>query len=162
MTAEAESRQRVLAGRGESSRVLQIGMSEASVLLRKIESFSDPRLYALSLVAEQLSQSKQPLVPERVFVAGGGSGVGDSSASASQGMLGMLINLLVAEKSGFHLTETSQQGESLRELADRLTKEATASLEGESEPEALPDERAEVLSTAASIPNGKPEGTPIA
>ena len=162
VTAEAESRQRVLAGRGESSRVLQIGMSEASVLLRKIESFSDPRLYALSLVAEQLSQSKQPLVPERVFVAGGGSGVGDSSASASQGMLGMLINLLVAEKSGFHLTETSQQGDSLRELADRLTKEATASLEGESEPEALPDERAEVLSTAASIPNGKPEGTPIA
>src|SRR5207302_9358794 len=54
VTAQAESQQRVLAGRGEGSRVLQIGLSEASVLLRKIGSFGDPRLYALSLVAEHL------------------------------------------------------------------------------------------------------------
>src|SRR5262249_33563631 len=54
--AEAESRQRVLAGRGEGQRVLQVGLSEASVLLRKIGSFGDPRLYALSLVAEHLSR----------------------------------------------------------------------------------------------------------
>ena len=50
---------------------MQIGLSEASVLLRKIASFGDPRLYALSMVAEHLSHSRQPLVPERVFMAGG-------------------------------------------------------------------------------------------
>ena len=47
VTAEAESEQRILAGRGEGARILQEGFSEASVLLRKISSFSDPRLYAL-------------------------------------------------------------------------------------------------------------------
>jgi len=35
----------ILAGRGEGARILQEGFSEASVLLRKIQSFSDPRLY---------------------------------------------------------------------------------------------------------------------
>ena len=73
VTAQAESQQRILAGKGEGSRILQVGLSEASVLLRKIQSFSDPRLYAFSQVSEQLSQSSQPLVPERVFIAGGGS-----------------------------------------------------------------------------------------
>src|SRR5205807_1593584 len=60
VTAQAESQQRILAGRGEGARTLQIGLSEASVLLRKIGSFGDPRLYALSLVAEHLSHSRQP------------------------------------------------------------------------------------------------------
>src|SRR5206468_2318454 len=69
--AEAESRQRELAGRGEAARVMQIGLSEASVQLRKISAFGDPRLYALAQVAESLSHSAQPLVPERVFVTGG-------------------------------------------------------------------------------------------
>ena len=68
--AEAESQQRILAGRGEAQRVMQVGLSEASVLLRKIASFGDPRLYALSVVAEQLTHSSQPLVPERVFIGG--------------------------------------------------------------------------------------------
>src|SRR5262249_40563135 len=36
VTAQAESQQRVLAGRGEGARTLQVGLSEASVLLRKI------------------------------------------------------------------------------------------------------------------------------
>src|SRR5205807_8096766 len=101
--------QRVLAGRGEGSRTLQIGLSEAAVLLRKIGSFGDPRLYALSLVAEHMAHSSQPLVPERVFVAGAG-GNGENGhgpgAGASQGMLGLLINLLVAEKSGFQVSDT--------------------------------------------------------
>ena len=63
VTAQAESQQRVLAGRGEGSRLLQIGLSEASVLLRKIQSFSDPRLYALSLVAEQLAAQRPAAGP---------------------------------------------------------------------------------------------------
>src|SRR5207302_6503905 len=74
VTATAESQQRVLAGRGEGSRVLQIGLSEAAVLLRKVGSYGDPRLYALAQAADQLAHSSQPLVPERVFVAGGENG----------------------------------------------------------------------------------------
>jgi uncharacterized membrane protein YqiK len=130
VTAEAESRQRVLAGRGEGARVMQIGLSEASVLLRKIGSFGDPRLYALSQVAEHLSHSAQPLVPERVFVAGGGHGAnGDGKGDmASQGLLGLLISLLVAEKSGFQLTDAGGLG-SFQEFADKMTRETMASME---------------------------------
>jgi uncharacterized membrane protein YqiK len=127
VTAQAESQQRVLAGRGEGSRLLQIGVSEASVLLRKIGSFGDPRLYALSLVAEHLSHSSQPLVPERVFMAGG-NGENGQAPSAGQGLLGLLINLLVAEKSGFLPSEGGNSA-ALKEFADRMTREAMESME---------------------------------
>jgi uncharacterized membrane protein YqiK len=125
--AEAESQQRVLAGRGESMRVMQLGLSEASVLLRKIQSFGDPRLFALSVVAEHLSHSNQPLVPERVFVAGA-NGENGHSNGASQGMLGMLINLLVAEKSGFQPTDTAGM-QTLTDFADKMTREAMDSMQ---------------------------------
>ena len=124
VTAQAESQQRVLAGRGEGSRVLQIGLSEAAVLLRKISSFGDPRLYALQLVAEQLSHASQPLVPERVFM----SGNGDGASTQASGMLGMLLQLLVAEKSGFQPSETAGL-DSLKEFADRMTREAMESMQ---------------------------------
>jgi uncharacterized membrane protein YqiK len=127
VTAQAESQQRVLAGRGEGSRVLQVGLSEASVLLRKIGSFGDPRLYALSRVAEHLAHSTQPLVPERVFVAGS-NGENGHASSAGQGLLGLLISLLVAEKSGFQLSDTSGMA-GLQEFADRMTREAMQSME---------------------------------
>jgi hypothetical protein len=137
VTAQAESQQRVLAGRGEGSRVLQIGLSEAAVLLRKIGSFGDPRLYALQLVAEQLSHASQPLVPERVFMAGA-NGDGNGHANPSSGMLGMLLQLLVAEKSGF---QPSEQGavDSLKEFTERMTREAMDSMQqaAQAKPEAL-------------------------
>ncbi len=126
VTAQAESQQRVLAGRGESSRLMQIGLSEASVLLRKISSFGDPRLYALAQVAEHLAHSTQPLVPERVFVAS--SNGENGHGSPNQGMLGLLINLLVAEKSGFQLSDNSDLN-SLKEFADRMTREVLANME---------------------------------
>ncbi len=124
VTAQAEAQQRVLAGRGEGSRTLQVGLSEAAVLLRKISSFGDPRLYALSLVAEQMAHSTQPLVPERVFMAGANG----ETAGANQGMLGMLINLLVAEKSGFQLSNGEGVSD-LKEFADRMTRDAMASVQ---------------------------------
>jgi uncharacterized membrane protein YqiK len=127
VTAQAESQQRVLAGRGEGSRILQMGLSEASVLLRKIGSFGDPRLYALQLVAEHMAHSSQPLVPERVFMAGA-NGENGHAASAGQGLLGLLINLLVAEKSGFQSSEPSGLT-TLQEFADRMTKEAMESMQ---------------------------------
>jgi len=126
VTAQAESQQRVLAGRGEGSRIMQIGMSEAAVLLRKISSFGDPRLYALAQVAEHMAHSTQPLVPERMFIAGSNGHNGDGH-DQSNGMLGLLINLLVAEKSGFNLTE-NQDLAALKEYADRMTKEFVDSM----------------------------------
>ena len=82
----------MLAGRGEAQSVMQVGLSEASVLLRKIASFGDPRLYALSVVTEQLTHSTQPLVPERVFMAGGNGDHAGGTGPAS-GMLGLLAQL---------------------------------------------------------------------
>jgi uncharacterized membrane protein YqiK len=137
VTAQAESQQRVLAGRGEGSRLLQVGLSEASVMLRKIQSFSDPRLYALSLVAEKLSRSSQPLVPQRVFMAGtNGNGENGTSGAASQGLLGLLMSLLVAEKSGFQLTE-NQATSTLQEFADRMAKQAMDSMQQAVQPGAV-------------------------
>jgi len=127
VTAQAESQQRVLAGKGEGSRILQVGLSEASVLVQKIQSYSDPRLYALALVAQHMAQSKQPLVPERVFIAGGGSGPGaggdgQSSAAAGQGLLGLLISLMVAEKSGFQQAEDATPS-AFQVFADRMARQ---------------------------------------
>jgi uncharacterized membrane protein YqiK len=125
VTAQAESQQRILAGRGEGSRVIQVGLSEASVLLRKIQSFGDPRLYALTTSAQHLAHSSQPLVPQRLFVAGGAgssNGSPDHSDASSHGLLGLLISLMVAEKSGFQLGGESVA--SLEEFAERMTHEA--------------------------------------
>lgn len=125
VTAEAESQRRILAGRGEASRQAQIGLAEAMVQLRKVQSFGDPRLFALSLVAEQLAQSTQPLVPERVFVTGG---EGASAQTSGQGLLGMLLTLLTAEKSGFQsaMPETTAE---MKELSEQLTREALATMQ---------------------------------
>lgn len=123
--AKADAEQRMLAGRGESQQIMQTGLSEAAVLMRKIGSFGDPRLYALSRVAESLSQSTQPLVPERVFVAGG-SQTGEGQQS-SQGLLGVLIELLVAEKSGFLAAENTETAR-LKQFAERMETQALESM----------------------------------
>ena len=121
LSAEAESKKNQLAGRGEGQRVMQVGLSEAAVLLRKISSFGDPRLYALSVAADKLSKSSQPLVPERLFVAGG------ADEKSGQGMVGLLIDLLTAEKSGFKPAEEAATAE-LQTLADRMSRDAVDSL----------------------------------
>ena len=125
VTAEADSRQRTLAGRGEAQRVMQVGLSEATVLMRKVASYGDPRLYALALITEQLAHSSQPLVPERVFMAGGGEQAGPAGGAA--GMLGLLLNLLVAEKAGFQPVAADGLGE-FKELSDRLSLQALESM----------------------------------
>jgi len=128
VTAKAEAEQRTLAGRGESQRVLQVGLSESAVLMQKIQSFNDPRLYALALVAEHLSKSSQPLVPERMFVTGGASN-GEGSSAASSGLLGTLLGLLVAEKSGFQLAETNGGDNPLKEFSDRMARQTLNQLQ---------------------------------
>jgi uncharacterized membrane protein YqiK len=125
VTAQADSQSRILAGRGESTRSLQVGLAEATVLLRSITSFGDPRLYALTKVAEHLSKATQPLVPERVFT---GAGQTTDAQSPGGGMLGTLLALLVAEKSGFAITENPEMA-SLKELADKMTKQVLETME---------------------------------
>ena len=69
--AEGQARASELLGQGEAAKIAQIGQAEAGVSRQKVEAFTDPRLYALNLVAAQLAQSEQPLVPERVVILGG-------------------------------------------------------------------------------------------
>lgn len=122
LTAQADSQKQILAGRGEGQKVMQVGLSEAAVLLRKIASFGNPNLYALSQVAEKLSNSTQPLVPERVFI-GGANGENGNGPSPSNGLLGTLISLMVAEKSGFQLNDDKELA-GLKEFTDRFAREA--------------------------------------
>lgn len=62
-------------------------LSEAAVFLQKIRAYGDPRLFALHLVSEHFAKSSQPLVPERLFMAGGN---GKNGGDISSGILGQL------------------------------------------------------------------------
>jgi hypothetical protein len=106
--------------------VMQVGLSEAAVQLRKIASYGDPRLYALAVVAQSLSHSQQPLVPERLFVAGGGTD-GEGSMQAGHGMLGTLLSLLVSEKSGFSPIGLDEN-DPLKKFADRMSAQVMEKL----------------------------------
>ncbi len=140
--AQADSEQKILAGRGEAKQVMQVGLSEASVLQRKIASFGDSRLYALEQLGEYLSKSRQPLVPERVFVSGGNGET--SQLSQTNGLLGLLLNLLVAEKSGFSMAAVEQTD--LKAFSDRMAREMIESMSKEESP---------VVPPARTASNGK-------
>lgn len=126
LLAEADSQKLVLTGRGDGQRALQVGLAEAAVLMRKVGSYGDPRLYALSQVSQLLAESKQPLVPERVFVAGG-SCEGGGTTTAAPGILGLLLQLLVAEKSGFQLGDPTELRD-LKQLTDQFTEDSLRQL----------------------------------
>jgi hypothetical protein len=147
--AEADSKQAVLHGRGEAQRILQVGLSEASVLMRKISSFGDPRVYAATQLGRELAKSSQPLVPERVFLVGGsggetltrsvsegggdanghvsGQGAGLSSLGTT-GVVGLLLNMLLADKTAFANADGPEAAE-LKALASRMSHEALTNLE---------------------------------
>lgn len=127
--AQAEAEQRELAGKGEAAKIGQIGLAEAATLLRKVQSLGDPRLYALTQVVAQLVESKQPLVPERVFMAGsnGHASPGDSSVphgDSTQGLMGLLLGLLVAEKTGFGADAPKADLGALERYAETLARVA--------------------------------------
>jgi uncharacterized membrane protein YqiK len=125
--AEADSKASLLAGRGESQRLMQIGLSESAVLARKVNSFGDPRLFALSIVADRLARSAQPLVPERLFMMNGNGHGENGSNPQSSGLLGTLLSLLVAEKSGFPITDRPEP-ESLKKLVEEMTDQSIESM----------------------------------
>ncbi len=124
LIAEAEGKSRAMVGEGEARRITLEGEAEASVLRQKVTSYTDPRLYAVSLVARHLSQSRQPLVPERLFLSGSNGRGGDRLSA--QGLVGTLLQLLVAEKAGFQ-PSAPQAGE-----VERAPASAAGITEGES------------------------------
>jgi uncharacterized membrane protein YqiK len=97
--AEGESRAKELIGRGEGARVAQVGLAEAGVTLQKVRAYGEPRLFALSLVADHFAHSAQPIVPERLLVMGGGAD-GAAAAAGSSNVLNQLVALLLAERAG--------------------------------------------------------------
>ena len=120
--AEGESRSKELVGKGEGSRIAQTGLSEAAVFLQKIRAYGDPRLFALSLVADQFAKSAQPLVPERLLLMGGAKDGDAKTDFTSVSTLGQLLTLLLAEKAGIGITEKSQDLEELEKFTAQLTK----------------------------------------
>jgi hypothetical protein len=63
-----------------------------------VRAYGEPRLFALSLVADHFAHSAQPIVPERMLVMGGGDGV--AAAAGTSSVLNQLVALLLAERAG--------------------------------------------------------------
>lgn len=99
LIGQGEGQKAALSGEGESKRIAAIGQAEAQVLQLKIDSYRDPRLYAIAIVADQLRQSQQPLVPAQLINFGSGQ-EGQGQASS---MLGALLSILTSEKLGIHV-----------------------------------------------------------
>ncbi len=127
LLAEADAKQKALAGRGEGQKALQIGLAEASVVLKKVAAYGDPRLYALAVLADRLANSTQPLVPERMFV----SGASGDGGSAAGGPLGALLTLLLGEKTGLGGFADTPEARELKEQTEALTRETVAGLKGD-------------------------------
>jgi hypothetical protein len=117
--ASGEGRGRELVGRGEASRIAQTGVAEAGVFLKKIRAYGDPRLFALGLVSEQMAQSRQPLVPERVLTMGGENG------SRQASLFGNLLMLLLSDKAGLDFSKEGGKADStLSDLESQVDKMA--------------------------------------
>jgi len=120
--AEGESRSKELLGKGEGARIAQTGLSEAAVFLQKIRAYGDPRLFALSLVADQFAKSAQPLVPERLLLMGEAKNGAAKHDFASVSAVGHLLTLLLADKAGLGITEKNQDLQALENFTTQLTK----------------------------------------
>ena len=117
--AEGEARARELIGKGESSRIAQVGLAEAAVTLQKVSAFRDPRLYALNVFADQFSRSVQPLVPSRLFISNAGGTAGDGQGGGS--VLETLLNLILSEKAGINLQEGTGSSKPMEDFIRQFT-----------------------------------------
>ena len=97
LIGEGEGKKAASIGEGEGKRIAAIGQAEAQVLQLKIDSYRDPRLYAVAIVADQLRQSQQPLVPSQLI------NFGSTSEGGQASMLGALLSLLTTEKLGIEV-----------------------------------------------------------
>jgi len=121
--ALGESRSKELLGKGEASRVAQVGLSEASVLLQKVRAYGDPRLFALNTVSDYFARSAQPIVPERLFVVGGEAG-GSGTTVGGSNIVSQLLALLLAEKAGLGIADTGKATTELENFAKDLVEQA--------------------------------------
>jgi uncharacterized membrane protein YqiK len=118
--AEGEARSKELIGKGESSRIAQVGLAEAAVTLQKVGAYRDPRLYALNVFADRFSQSVQPLVPSRLFISNGaGSKPGEAQGNGS--VLETLLTLILSEKAGINIQENTTTSKPLEEFIRQFT-----------------------------------------
>jgi len=124
LTAEAHAREKELAGRGEGQKTLQVGLSEAAVVQRKVAAYGDPRLFAAAILADRLANSAQPLVPERMFV----SGANGETGTVAGGPLGALMTLLLGEKTGLGSFADSPEAAGFKAECDKLAREAIDAL----------------------------------
>jgi len=138
--AEGEARSKELIGKGESSRIAQVGLAEAAVTLQKVGAYRDPRLYALNVFADQFSKSVQPLVPSRLFISNAGSRPGEGESPTGGNILETLLSLILSEKAGINLQETSG---SSKPLEDFIQKFAGSSARRNGEPAEAASEKAQ-------------------
>jgi hypothetical protein len=117
--AEGEARAKELIGKGESSRIAQVGLAEAAVTLQKVSAYRDPRLYALNIFADQFSKSVQPLVPSRLFISNGGGAPGEGQGRGS--VLETLLNLILSEKAGINLQENAGTSKQMEDFIRQFT-----------------------------------------
>ncbi|HEV2805271.1 MAG TPA: SPFH domain-containing protein, partial [Chthoniobacterales bacterium] len=118
--AEGEARSNELIGKGESSRIAQVGLAEAAVTLQKVGAYRDPRLYALNVFADRFSQSVQPLVPSRLFISNG-AGTKPGEANGNGSVLETLLSLILSEKAGINLQENAASSKPLEEFIRQFT-----------------------------------------
>jgi hypothetical protein len=104
LIGQGEGQKAALIGEGEGKRIAAVGNAEAQVLQLKINSYGDPRLYAMAIVADELRQSQQPLVPSQLINFGAG---GENQGQVSN-MLGALLSILTTEKLGIAVKPREQ------------------------------------------------------
>jgi uncharacterized membrane protein YqiK len=131
--AEGEARSKELIGKGESSRIAQVGLAEAAVTLQKVGAYRDPRLYALNVFADRFSQSVQPLVPSRLFISSAGSKPGEAQGNGS--VLETLLSLILSEKAGINIQENTASSKPLEDFIRQFT---TSGSTGNGEPAKKP------------------------
>lgn len=137
--AEGEARAKELIGKGESSRVAQVGLAEAAVTLQKVGAYRDPRLYALNVFADQFSKSVQPLVPSRLFISTTGGNAGDDVTPRNGSVLETLLGLILSDKAGINLQEDAGESQPLNEFLRQFTGGAGAKANGDASQRATSD-----------------------
>jgi hypothetical protein len=118
--AQGEARSKELIGKGESSRIAQVGLAEAAVTLQKVSAYRDPRLYALDFFADEFSKSVQPLVPSRLFISNAGENQGGGS------VLETLLSLILSEKAGINLHENTGSSKPMEDFIRQFTGSGSA------------------------------------
>jgi uncharacterized membrane protein YqiK len=132
--AEGEARSKELIGKGESSRIAQVGLAEAAVTLQKVGAYRDPRLYALNVFADQFSKSVQPLVPTRLFINNGGGRSGDDQGAGGGNVLETLLSLILSEKAGINTREDNASSKPLEEFIRQFTNHGNGDLSSQARP----------------------------